>query len=205
MAWPTIDRNEPAAEAADDPVLTEEVKAKIRSFFDRYETRKAAMLPALHIVQESAGFISWRAMEEIAEVLGVAPSEVFDVVTFYTHYWTRPRGKKTIVVCRSITCEVLGAADLLDAFRKHLGIDVGETTPDGAYSLATEECLALCDHSPCVLINERKHGGLRPEDVPALLADPDNDKLDVPRSDLYDPVYTPAARDTKANEADRRV
>ena len=59
----------------------------------------------------------------------------------------------------------------------------------GAYSLATEECLALCDHAPCVLINEKKHSRVRPEDVPALLADPNNDKLDVPRSDLYDPVH----------------
>ena len=188
MAWPTIDRQSPVIDGDAPPVLSDEVKAKIRSFFDRYETRKAVLLPALHIVQESLGYISWRAMDEVASVLDIPASEVFDVVTFYTHYWTQPRGKKTIVVCRSITCELMGAGELLEAFKRHLGIDEGETTPDGAYSLATEECLAQCDHAPCVLINEKKHARVKPDDVPALLADPDNDKLEVPRSDLYDPV-----------------
>jgi len=188
MTWPTIDRKSPVTDGDAPPVLSDEVKVKIRSFCDRYETSRGALLPALHVVQESLGYISWRAMDEVAAVLGIPASEVFDVVTFYTHYWTKPRGKKTIVVCRSITCELMGAVELLEAFKRHLGIDEGETTPDGAYSLATEECLAQCDHAPCVLINEKKHGRVKPDDVPALLADPDNDKLEVPRSDLYDPV-----------------
>jgi len=186
MAWPTIDRNKSAADKDAAPVLSDALKAKIRSFFDRYETKKGALLPALHISQETLGFLSWQAMEEIAEVLEITPSEVFEVVTFYTHYWTHPRGRKMILACRSITCDVLGAGEVLEAFKKHLGIDEHETTPDGRYSLATEECLAQCDHAPCVLINEKKHCRVRPEDVPALLADPNNDKLDIPRSDLYD-------------------
>lgn len=188
MAWPTVNRNQPSADRKAEPVLPDDVRRKIESFFPRYETKRAALLPALHITQEALGFISWQAMEEIADLLGIASSDVFDVVTFYTHYWTKPRGRRTITVCRSITCEVMGANGLLDAIKKHLGIDEHETTPDGAYSLATEECLALCDHAPCLLINERKYGGVRPEDVPALLADPDNDRLPFERSELYDPV-----------------
>jgi NADH-quinone oxidoreductase subunit E len=188
MAWPTIDRN-PSPVASDaPPLLTEALQAKIRTFLERYETKRAALLPALHVVQETYGFISWQAMEELAVFLEIPASDVFDVVTFYTHYWTHPRGRKVIVVCRSISCEVMGSAAVLEAFKRHLGIDEHETTPDGAYSLVTEECLALCDHAPCVLINEKKHCRVRPEDVPALLADPNNDKLDVPRSSLYDGV-----------------
>ena len=187
MAWPTIDRNTPVIDKDAPPVLGDAVKTKIRSFFERYETKKAALLPALHIVQESLGCITWQAMDEVAALLEIPPSEVFDVVTFYTHYWTKPRGRKAVVVCQSITCEVMGANELLEAIQRQLGIGVGQTTPDGAYSLATEECLALCDHAPCVLINEKKHSRVRTQDVPALLADPNNDKLDVARSELYDP------------------
>jgi NADH-quinone oxidoreductase subunit E len=197
MAWPTIDRNKPAVEKDAAPLLTDGVKAKIESFFDRYETKRAALLPALHITQEALGYISWQAIEEVAALLDLPASDVFDVVTFYTHYWTRPRGKKEIVVCCSLSCELMGANELLEALQKHLGIGLGETTPDGAYSLRTEECLAMCDHAPCVLINEKKHRCIKPEDVPALLADPDNDRLDIPRSDLYDPV-PPTRADARA-------
>jgi len=74
----------------------------------------------------------------------------------------------------------------LKELKKPLGIDEHETTPDGRYSLMTEECLAGCDHAPCMLINERLYKHVKPEDVAGILADPNNDKIDVPRSDLFD-------------------
>ena len=102
MAWQAIDRQTPAKDDSDQPLLSEAVKEKIRSFFPRYPSRRAALLPALHIVQETYGHVSHRAMRDIAEVLEIPPSQVLDTITFYTHYWTKPRGKKTIVVCRSL-------------------------------------------------------------------------------------------------------
>jgi len=86
MAWVTIDRNKPLGDAKAGPVLNEAVREKIRSFFPRYDTKRAALLPALHIVQESLGYISWKAMMEIAEVLDIHPSDVFDTLSFYTHF-----------------------------------------------------------------------------------------------------------------------
>ena len=89
-------------------------------------------------------------------------------------------------MCRSLTCELMGGQRLIDALKEKLGIGEHETTPDGEYSLMTEECLAACDHGPCMLINEKMHKVVSVEDLDRILADPDNDKLDVPRSDLFD-------------------
>jgi NADH:ubiquinone oxidoreductase subunit E len=118
---------------------------------------------------------------------------VLDTISYYTHYWTHRRGRKVIMVCRSISCQLLGSEKLLSALQGELGIAEHETTPDGEYSLITEECLAACDHAPCMLVGERLHKCVRPQDVPRILADPDNDRIDAPRSDLYDGVAQPAA------------
>ena len=168
------------------PGLSEATKQKIRGFFPRYPTKQAALLPALHIAQDQIGYVSLRSMREIAELLEITPAAVMDVVSFYTHFWTHPKGEKTIVVCRSLACELMGGVSLLEALKQKLGIDEHGTTPDGKYSLMTEECLAACEHGPCMLINEKLHKCVRIEDLDRILSDPDNDKLDVPRSDLFD-------------------
>ncbi len=186
MAWETIDRNVPAYDAEAPAVLTEALQEKIRAFFPRYDTKRAALLPALHIVQNTLGQVSWQAMREVADLLEIKPSDVFDVLSFYTHFWTNPQGQKVVTVCRSITCELLGGREVLEAVKKELGIDEHHTTPDGTFSIAVEECLAGCDHAPCLLINEKLHKCVKPEDVPKLLADADNTTLDMPRSTLYD-------------------
>ncbi len=193
MSWKTIDRKTVAPEQL-GPGLSEAVKEKIRSFFPRYPTKRAVLLPALHIAQDAVGYVSLQAMRDVAELLELPPSAVMDVVTFYTHFWTHPRGRKTVMLCRSLSCEVLGAKALKAAIEQKLGIREHETTPDGKYSFMTEECLAACDHAPCLLINEKLHRRVRPEDIPALLDDPNNDRLEIPRSDLYDaPAASPAA------------
>jgi NADH-quinone oxidoreductase subunit E len=144
------------------------------------------MLPALHMAQDALGYVSLRAMRDIAELLELPPSSVMDVVSFYTHFWTHPRGEKTIVLCRSLTCELMGGNEVLAALQEKLGIGDHETTPDGKWSLMTEECLAACDHAPCMQINEKLHKCVKVADLDRILADADNDKLEMPRSDLFD-------------------
>lgn len=107
MAWQAIDRISPAKDDGDTPLLSEAVKEKIRAFFPRYPTKRAALLPALHIVQETYGYISHRAMRDVAELLEISPAAVLDTLSFYNHYWTHPRGKKVIVSCRSLACELM--------------------------------------------------------------------------------------------------
>jgi NADH-quinone oxidoreductase subunit E len=187
MAWETLDRNQPVCDPNAAPLLSEAVREKIRSFFPRYETKRAVLLPALHIVQHEQGHVSYQAMKEVAELLEIHPSDVMDVVSFYTHFTSHPRGRKTILVCRSLSCELMGGKEVLDTLKQQLGVDEHGTTADGRYTLMTEECLAVCDHAPCMLVNERTHKCVKSEDVAAILADADNDKLAMPRSDLFDP------------------
>ncbi len=188
MAWKAKDRRTNPIPADASPVLNEAAKEKIRGFLKRYETPRGALIPALHVAQETAGHISLQVMKEVAECLGICSADVLDTTSFYTHFWTHVRGKKVVVVCRSITCQIMGGDAVLKAVEAALGIKEHETTADGRYSLITEECLAGCDHAPCMLINERLHERVRPEDVARILADEDNDAIDVPRSDLYDGV-----------------
>ena len=188
MAWKAIDRISPAADDAARPLLSEAVKAKIRAFFPRYPTKRAALLPALHIVQETYGYISHRAMRDVAELLEIPPAQVLDTATFYSHFWLHPKGKKVIVCCRSLSCELTGGDAVCAAITQQLGIGEHGTSADGKYTFMTEECLGACEHGPCLLINEKLHSRVKAEDVPRLLADADNDRIDVPRSTLYDGV-----------------
>jgi NADH-quinone oxidoreductase subunit E len=201
MAWVTINRNEPVVDPKAPPVLGEAVRVKIRSFFDRYETKRAVLLPALHIVQDALGHVPWQAMVEIADLLEIHPSDVIDTISFYTHFWTHPKGEKVITVCRSISCEVMGGAAVLEELKKQLKIDEHETTKDGKYSLVTEECLAGCDNAPCLLINEKLHKHVKPQDVAKLLAEANNDRIAVPRSALFDASTLSFAAASKTNGA----
>lgn len=201
MAWSAINRNEPVVDPKAPPVLTEGVREKIRSFFHRYETKRAVLLPALHIVQDALGHVPWQAMVEIADLLEIHPSDVIDTISFYTHFWTHPKGEKVITACRSISCEVMGGVAVLEELKEQLGIDEHETTKDSKYSLVTEECLAACDHAPCLLINERLHKRVKPQDVAKLLADANNDRIAIGRSNLFDAApMKPPSETVKADE-----
>ncbi len=197
MSWQTIDRKSVPPEAL-GPGLSDAVKDKIRSFFPRYATTQAAILPALHVAQDALGYVSLQAMRDIAELLAIPPSAVVDVVTFYTHFWTHPKGRKTIVLCRSLTCQLMGQPAVQQAIERRLGIKDHGTTPDGRYSFMTEECLAACEHGSCMLINEKLHKSVRPQDVDRILDDPENDRLGIQRSELFD-APEPRAENTAAS------
>mgnify|MGYP002623853590 CR=1 FL=1 len=198
MAWQVIDRIAPVIDEKAPPVLSDEVREKIRAFFPRYETKRAALLPALRADRETLGHVSYQAMKEIADVLEIPPSQVIDTMSFYTHFWDHPKGKKVIVACRSLSCNLLGADAVLQSIKDELNIEEHHTTEDGAYSLLTEECLAACDHGPCVLINEKLHKCVKPEQVAKLLKDAKNDQIAFPRSDLFDkPAEAPAKKPAK--------
>lgn len=205
MAWKTINRNTPVVETDGEPILSEQVREKIKAFFPRYERKRAVLLPALHVVQDALGHVPYKAMVEIAELLDIHPSDVMDTISFYTHFWTHEKGKKVITVCRSLSCELMGGKEVLEAVQTQLGIGIHESSADGRYALVTEECLAGCDHAPCLLVNEKLHKCVRPEDVPALLTDESNDAIEPPRSELFDaPAATQegGAADAEAAPAD---
>lgn len=171
MAWLTKQSATMQIPRREEPYLTAAMKQDLESrIFPRYETRLACLLPALHLVQHEYGWIPPQAMEEIADFLGIKPSDVLDTASFYEEYWLRPRGRHLVSVCRSIACEFCGQPQLTEAIKSHLGIDVGETTDDGEWTLIELECLGACGGAPAMLIDETLHENVNPADVPKLLA-----------------------------------
>jgi NADH-quinone oxidoreductase E subunit len=168
MAWIVEDRRRKAEEAG--PYLTEELKQRLRErYFPRYPTKRAVLLPALHAVQHEYGWIPSKALEEVAEFLDLAPAEVLDTASFYEEYWLRPKGKYLIQVCRSLSCEVCGHKAITKRVKEKLGIEVGETTPDGRFTLVELECLGACEQAPVALVNETLHGDLTAEKVEKVM------------------------------------
>ena len=135
----------------------------------RYDQRKAAMLPLLHLVQERFGFIPPEGEEWVSRKLGVALSRVHEVVTFYTMLRTKPIGQRHIQVCTNLPCILRGADQVLAYFKERLGIDVGQTTPDGKFTLSSVECLCACEVAPVAQVNDDHVGPLDRRVVDGIL------------------------------------
>lgn len=171
MAWITKNSGAMKIERRAEPYLTPGLQARLRAeTLPRYENRMGALLPCLHAVQHEHGWIPPQAMLEIAEFLGIDPSQVLDTASFYEEYWLKPKGKRLVAVCRSIACEFRGQPRITEAIKNHLGIDVGETTDDGEYTLVEVECLGSCDTAPVALIDETLHENLTEQSIVSAVA-----------------------------------
>jgi NADH-quinone oxidoreductase subunit E len=151
-------------------MLSDSLRKKIESLFDDYATRQAVVLPALHLIQEALGHVPLKAVAELAELLGLAPAEVQDTLTFYGFFkQDRPVGVYRVWVCRSLSCSACNSEPLLDHLQNRLGIAPGETTPDGRVTLEAAECLGACDFAPAVLVNDKLHKNMTCEKLDVLL------------------------------------
>ena len=185
MAWIVEDRRAEKV-AAGEPLLTGALKSHLReTYFPRYPTKRAVLLPALHAVQHTYNWIPVQAMEEIAAFLELAPAEVLDTATFYEEYWLRPKGQYLIQVCRSLSCEVCDSKKLTEHCRRKLGIDLGETTDDGRFTLVELECLGACGTAPVALVNEVLHEELTVEKLDRIIGNLPQDP-----HDYKDPTVT---------------
>jgi NADH-quinone oxidoreductase subunit E len=149
-----------------------ETEALMQSIIKRYPEgrHKSALLPLLHLAQaESDGWLSVPVMNRVAEILNIKPIEVYEVASFYTMFHLEPVGKCLIEVCRTSSCWLRGAYDIVSHIEKRLGIKDGETTPDGKFSLRTVECLGSCGTAPMLQIGEQYHENLTFEKVDHLL------------------------------------
>jgi NADH-quinone oxidoreductase E subunit len=142
---------------------------RVEQIIARYPRKLAAMLPVLWEVQRENGWISPEAMEWVAARLECSPSAVQSVVTFYTMLDDRPVGKWKLQVCRTLSCELMGARRIIDHLRERLEIEPGETTPDGMFTLQEVECLASCGTAPMMQVNLKFCENLTPERIDALL------------------------------------
>jgi NADH-quinone oxidoreductase E subunit len=170
MAWITENRRTQTIERRAEPYLTEALKASLAAkYFPRYPNKRAALLPALHAIQHEYNWIPAQAMEEVAQFLELTPAEVLDTATFYEEYWLRPKGKYLIQVCRSLSCEVCGSNDLTSRLKEKLGLELGETTRDGQFTLVELECLGACGTAPVALVNEVLHEELTPDKLQKII------------------------------------
>jgi NADH-quinone oxidoreductase subunit E len=147
-----------------------DLREQIEGLLPRYPTRQAATLPALHLVNEWLGYVPPQAVVELAQLLGLAPAQVQDTLSFYGFFkQDKPHGQYRIWVCRSIACAACGGEELLDHLCKKLGIQPGETTPDGRVTLEFAECLGACDGAPAVLVNDVLHENMTKEKIDELV------------------------------------
>ena len=149
--------------------FTEENLEELEALAKRYPSKEALMLPALWKVMEQDGYVSMDAIDVVADYLGVPPMKVYGVVTFYTMFHLEPIGTYHIQLCRTLSCSLCGKGEILQYLRNKLGIDVGETTPDGKFTLSQVECLGSCGTAPVMQINDTLYENLTPEKVDEIL------------------------------------
>lgn len=161
--------------------IAPEVREKIDHWVSKYppEQKRSAVVSALLLVQEqNDGWLSQNAMEAVAEYLGMARIEVFEVATFYDMYDLNPRGRHKISLCTNISCLLRGAENIADSIKKRLGITFGETTADGLFTLRESECLAACGGAPMCQVNDREyHEDLTPEKMISIIDQLAQEKL----------------------------
>jgi NADH-quinone oxidoreductase subunit E len=144
---------------------------QIQDVAARYPDRRSAMLPALRMAQERYGWLSPEAFREVADALDETPAYCMSVASFYDMYHLKPVGRHLVEVCTNVSCALVGAQQVLEAFQSELGIHAGETTEDGEVTLKTMECAGGCGWAPVVVVDHRHREPVRAEDVPGLVGE----------------------------------
>ncbi len=127
------------------------------------------LISTLHMVQSHFGYLSREHMDAVAQLMQVPTAKVYGVATFYHFFRLKPRGRFVINVCLGTACYVKGADRVVEKIKDELGIDFGETTTDGLFSLDASRCLGTCGLAPVMMIGDDVHGQVTPDKVPALL------------------------------------
>lgn len=143
--------------------------SELEPILEAFKGEQWALIPLLQQVQEKYGYIPAETLEPIARSQRLFPSEVQGVVTFYSQFYTTPRGKNIIRVCRGTACHVRGSGSVLKILKQNLGIEPGETTPDMNYTLETVACLGACFLAPTMMVNREYYGKLAPPRVMSVL------------------------------------
>lgn len=138
-------------------------KAKFDQFVTRYPIKRAAIMPTLWLAQEEFGWLSHEVLEYVAGLLELSPAFVASVASFYTMYYKQPMGRHHVQVCANLSCALLGSDRIVDCLRQRLGIEVGQTTGDGKFSLSVVECLGSCGTAPMMQVNDDFWENLTPE------------------------------------------
>lgn len=147
----------------------DEKAQKLQEVIAKHKDVKGALIPVLHEAQEIYGYLPISVQKMVSESLNVSMAEIYGVVTFYTQFSLNPKGEYRISLCLGTACYVKGAADILDKLKEKLGIDVGECTEDGKFSLDACRCIGACGLAPVMMINDDVYGRLKPDDIEDIL------------------------------------
>ena len=146
-----------------------DVKEQLDDILSNYNGEKGELIPILQQAQGRFGYLSEKAMTEIAKFLQLPPSTVFGVSTFYAQFKFVPMGKKVVKICRGTACHVRGATQIQQEFERKVGIKPGETTNDLEYSLETIACFGSCALAPVMVVNKTVYGRMTPKKVAQIL------------------------------------
>jgi NADH-quinone oxidoreductase subunit E len=150
--------------------LSAEARARIAEAKDRFPDRRSAILLALHVAQaEHGGWLPDEALEAVASALDLPAAQVASVASFYTMLYRQPVGQHLIQVCTNVSCSLLGARRLVDYLSQKLGVEVGETTADGRFTLLEVECLGSCGTAPMMQVDDAYHENLTENKIDRLL------------------------------------
>lgn len=150
-------------------LLSAALRAEIQEMMASYPKPRSAILMALHRIQAELGWVPDEAQAEVADLFGMPAEDVKSLVTFYYMYHRQPMGRYVLKICRSISCYLCGAGDIIKHLENKLEIKLGETTKDGDFSLVGAECLAACTGAPCLQVNDRFFENITTENVDQLL------------------------------------
>lgn len=155
--------------------LKEHQAEKLREVCRSFGNQPGELINVLHKAQSIIGYLPAEVQELIADELDIPVAKVYGVVTFYSFFSMLPKGRNPISICTGTACYVRGAEKVLDEFRKQLNISIGETTPDGKFSINCLRCVGACGLAPVVTIGEKTYGRVAPEDVKTILKEYEND------------------------------
>ena len=142
---------------------------EVRRLQSLYPDKRGALLPVLHMAQDTFGYVSLEAEEYVAGLFDLSPAHVHEVVTFYTLYFREPKGRHVVAVCHNLSCHLAGAPEILAHVKHRLGIEAGETTADGRVTFQAVECLCACEAAPMMQVDDRYELNLTTEKVDRIL------------------------------------
>jgi NADH-quinone oxidoreductase subunit E len=146
-----------------------EFRERVQEIAAQYPDTKSAVMPALRLAQERDGYLTPEGFRDVADALDLTPAYCEGVASFYDMFHLEPVGRQLVEVCTNISCALVGAQQVLEAFESELGVRAGETTDDGAVTLRTIECAGGCGWGTVVAVNHRYREPVRPEDVPSIV------------------------------------
>jgi NADH-quinone oxidoreductase E subunit len=161
--------SQPVSLGVEPATFSPQVEAEIDRHLAKYPVARSAILPLMFIVQRERGYLDPPGVLYLANRLQLRVTDIWEVATFYSMIHTDPIGKYHIQVCKTLSCKIMGAAKVTEHCAKKLGIKIGETTPDGRFTLSEVECLGSCGTAPMMQINFDYHESLTPETIDQIL------------------------------------